>query len=770
MTDVNITGQMNQVTGIGGMMGANYAQLTFNNCATLGEMGYSGSSMYSSYCGWANGSSSTTLNNCYTLCKLTEGTGTGNCFTLTHAGGPVELNNCFYLNVIGTVQGTAITQDLASGEFCFKLNGDQSTIGWYQTLGEDALPVPFASHAQVYANGTVRCDGAEIPGSPIVYSNTEGQTVKPDHQFGADGICTVCGSPKQNEDGFYIIDNAAKLNWFASQVASGATAIDAVLTADIDLSTSEYPDLMIGDATNMYGGTFDGQGHTVTYSYSISSNYCGLFSYAKNATIRNLIVKGDAVVTAIHFGALIGRGEGTLLVENVMTDVDITGQRSSVTGDGGMIGALYANITFNNCATLGKLGYPGSSMYSGFSGFSSGSSSATLNNCYTLSQLTEETGTGSCFTFIHNNKGTYNNCYYLNAIGTVQGTAIAEEEVANGSLAAKLGAGWYQNIGEDAYPVLDKTHATVKEISEAGYATMYIPDAVDAPEGVAVYTGSFKTEEGETTLNLDPVAGTVPAWEPVVLKGAAGIYSFMPAAATEKSEKVAFADWGVENAEDLPTTTVGGLTFSFGLGANTQYAPKYYTGGTAARIYAGNTMTISAAAPITKIVFNFVNNYALASGGYEVSDGEYALATKTWTGSAKSVTFSNTSAKQWRIISMTVTYEGFADNIAGNVLKGTAENIEAAGKYVLAKPEGEPAGFYLAETGTIKAGKAYLEVPEGTDVKAFYFSGDDATSINEELRTKDEESEKAAVYNLAGQRLGKMQKGINIVGGKKILY
>ena len=322
---------------------------------------------------------------------------------------------------------------------------------------------------------------------------------------------------EQNADGFYVIDNAAKLNWFAGQVASGATAINAVLAADIDLCTSEYPDLMIGNSSNMFGGIFDGQGHTVTYSYSISSNYCGLFSYAKNATIRNLIVKGDAVVTAIHFGALIGRGEGTILVENVITDVDITGQRSSVTGDGGMIGALYANITFNNCATLGKLGYSGSSMYSGFSGYSSGTSSATLNNCYTISELTEGTGTGSCFTFIHGSGAkVFNNCYYVNAIGTVQGTAVEADEVANGSLAAKLGAGWYQNIGEDAYPVLDKTHAVVKEISEAGYATMYIPDAVEIPEDVEVYTGSFE----ETWLKLDAVEGTVPAWEPVVLKGA----------------------------------------------------------------------------------------------------------------------------------------------------------------------------------------------------------------------------------------------------------
>ncbi len=765
VTNVNITGKSTSqgvVQGDAGMLGANYANITFNHCATLGEMGNEGTSMYSSFSGWSNGNSMTTLNNCYTTCKLTAGTGTGNCFTLTHEGGPVEINNSYYLYEVGKVQGNLITEDFASGEFCYKLNGDQSEINWYQTIGTDAKPVPFASHGQVYANGTVRCDGAEIPDSPVTYSNVEGQMNKPDHQYGADGYCTVCGSVMQNKDGFYLIDNAEKLNWFAQKIASGATAIDGLLTADIDLTTSDYPDLMIASETNKYAGTFDGAGHTITYSYTVSSTYCGLFRYVSGATIRNLIVEGNAIVTDIHYGALIGRVEGNVLVENVITNVNITGQKNGVTGDGGMLGALYGNITFNNCATLGKMGYEGSSMYSGFSGFSHGASSATLNNCYTISELTEGTGTGNCFTFIHNNRGTYNNCYYLNAIGTVQGTAITAEEVANGSLCAKLGQGWYQNIGEDAYPVFDKTHAVVKEITEAGYATMYIPNSVDIPAGVEVFTGEFE----ESWLKLNAVEGTVPAWEPVVLKGAPGFYGFMPATAEEKSTEIVFADLGFESAADLTTLQQGGLTIGFAQGSNTaDLVPKYYpTSGAAARIYAGNTMTISAVAPITKIEFTFVNNYALQSGSYQISEGSYALATTTWTGSAESITFSNTGSKQWRIISMTITYSGYPDNIAGNVLKGAAEDIDAVGKYVLAQPEGEPTGFYLADSGVIKAGKAYLENASG--VKAFIFGEDNSTGIADLNEVKGSDN---AVYNLAGQRLQKMQKGINIVNGKKIL-
>ncbi len=639
VTNVDVTGNRSGITGDAGMLGANYANITFNNCAVLGPLGNPGSSMYSPFSGWSNNSSSVTLNNCYAACYFKEGTGIdGNSATLTHGGTSANyFNNCYYLNYIDKVQGTQITaEQIASGELCFKLNGDQSTIGWYQTLGEDAFPVPFASHAQVYANGAVRCDGAELPDAPLTYSNTEGETTKPDHQFGEDGICTVCG---QNADGYYVINSAQKLNWFATKISDGTTNINALLAVDIDLSTSDYPGLMIGTETSEFAGTFDGGGHTITYHYGIvPDKWRGLFAFVNGATIRNLYVKGSVTPTNIHFGALIGRAYGNVLVENVITDVDITGQRNNVTGDAGMLGANYANITFNNCATLGEMGYPGSSMYSPFSGWSNGASSTTLNNCYSLCKLTEGTGTGNCFTLTHQSgTNTINNCYYLYEIGKVidgDQTQITEEEVANGSLCAKLGEGWYQNIGEDAYPVFDPTHGRVKEISKAGYATFYDAEtAVTLSSNVTVFTGK-KSGSG---LSLTEQDNTIPAQTAVVLKGAEGYFSFTPAASA-------------------PAIT-----------------------------------------------------------------GE-------------------------------------------NELLGTAEPLETTGvEYVLAQPEGEEVGFYIAQ-GTIPAGKAYLV--SSSAVKGFVLSEDGATGIESLEQNLDQN---APIYNLAGQRLQKMQKGINVVKGKKVL-
>ena len=76
-------------------------------------------------------------------------------------------------------------------------------------------------------------------------------------------------------------------------------------------------------------------------------------------------------------------------------------------------------------------------------------------------------------------------------------------------------------------------------------------------------------------------------------------------------------------------------------------------------------------------------------------------------------------------------------------------------------------GFYPVQSGVeVRAGKGYLVISSG--VKEFYGFNDDADGIkaidNGELTIDN-----AAIYNLAGQRLNKVQKGINIVNGKKIL-
>lgn len=96
--------------------------------------------------------------------------------------------------------------------------------------------------------------------------------------------------------------------------------------------------------------------------------------------------------------------------------------------------------------------------------------------------------------------------------------------------------------------------------------------------------------------------------------------------------------------------------------------------------------------------------------------------------------------------------------------------IEAnANHYVLqTKDNGEQAFCIVTEDFTNTAPyRAYLTYEAPAGVKVLNFSFDDTpTAVNGIDVTQNE---KATIYNLAGQRLNKAQKGVNIINGKKVL-
>ena len=65
--------------------------------------------------------------------------------------------------------------------------------------------------------------------------------------------------------------------------------------------------------------------------------------------------------------------------------------------------------------------------------------------------------------------------------------------------------------------------------------------------------------------------------------------------------------------------------------------------------------------------------------------------------------------------------------------------------------------------------RSHIETEAGSEVKAFDVIFDDATGLSDMSDRSDLSDQSEAIYNLAGQRLQKMQKGVNIVNGKKIV-
>ena len=120
---------------------------------------------------------------------------------------------------------------------------------------------------------------------------------------------------------------------------------------------------------------------------------------------------------------------------------------------------------------------------------------------------------------------------------------------------------------------------------------------------------------------------------------------------------------------------------------------------------------------------------------------------------------------------ITIEVVASGEELEDNILVGfpTSTHIDDGEYYGLSGDT-----FKKVNGGNVKAGKALLpaeyvneDIIPSTDVKAFTFVfEDDATGISN-LNVNDNLN--GAIYNVAGQRLQKMQKGINIVNGKKIL-
>ena len=113
-----------------------------------------------------------------------------------------------------------------------------------------------------------------------------------------------------------------------------------------------------------------------------------------------------------------------------------------------------------------------------------------------------------------------------------------------------------------------------------------------------------------------------------------------------------------------------------------------------------------------------------------------------------------------------------ADTTTGNVfVRGTGAAITYDATqdqyyYVLANVN-NVVGFYQANNNRVATNRAYINAG-GSLVKSFAIDlDDDATGI-ENINVNDNLGE-GAIYNLAGQRINKLQKGINIVNGKKIM-
>ena len=328
------------------------------------------------------------------------------------------------------------------------------------------------------------------------------------------GFCNECGgfepATYNAEKGVYEISNAGQLYWFADRVkndnanfkyvkvilTNDIVVNDGVITAET-IGAKEW--MPIGDSSQSYAGTFDGQ------NYSVSGIYCnmpekrnvGFFGYTDNSVVKNLTIKNSYFCGNTNVGGIVGNNFGTIsnchnfstvegwtsvggilgyTGESGIVECSNNGTISGYMGVGG-IGGSIANMAAMYCFNSGTI--TGESEVGGIAG---DRFEATVIACCNIGSVIGTEYTGGIIGF---EEGDWlQSCYYLDTScsGAIQGEDVEGKAEArtlaqfkSGEVAYLLQAGvepeeiydddwnyietitrqiWGQQIGTDDYPVI----------------------------------------------------------------------------------------------------------------------------------------------------------------------------------------------------------------------------------------------------------------------------------------------------------------------------
>ena len=425
-------------------------------------------------------------NGTYTLTRClyvgtNNATNNGLCYTFgTEKGISATFTDCYYLNTCGKAQGEKITEaQLKNGYVAYKLQKGIESQVWGQTLGTDTIPQPTTdAKKRVYEvkftyNGEVKAmryanSGQGVHGGLPTAQDLLGTGYNPHHYYAiafADGFnaSTTVTADRQvtvsiTEKDCYEISTKADWKAFRDLVNSGQNAIDAKMTKDVDLGEDI---VNVGNSIEMYKGTFDGQGHTLSFDWTSQGGFAP-FDFVNSGTIKNLRTKGKITTSGGEASGLLGNAYGATTISNCVSDVEIT---SSIDWDACEAAGLVQTVAYNgkvtvtDCVVKGNINATTEKGRKGMAGFVyelEDGGACTLTNCLYVGK---NNGVGDeCFTFAPAGI-TLNNCYYLNPCGKAQGERIVEKQLESGEVAYLLQGTryekiWGQMLGKDKEPLL----------------------------------------------------------------------------------------------------------------------------------------------------------------------------------------------------------------------------------------------------------------------------------------------------------------------------
>ena len=565
-------------------------------------------------------------------------------------------------------------------------------------------------------------------------------------------------TPPPVVDGVYQLSTPEDLQAFSFMVNGVAgfsqrTAAKAVLLNDIDMT--DMPSwLPIGTQSKPFLGTFDGQGHTIkNIAIKTGKSYSGLFGSVSGATIQNFTLSGTLTVSdGYQEHGVVGYADASTIT-NVHSNLNITASKanSDTRHIGGIVGTLANNSTVTRCSYSGKLNDSGTDTAGGIVGYADGTNNSITHciNYGTVKSTGSTTNVGGILGYV--NYAGFRISYCAN-VGTVTG----KEEYAGQIIGRQMKAMttppsnlYYLSgatrgafgSGTDAASATGAT-AIAKDDAMRGELTFLLNDGQSAGD----LTFYQNIDEGDLTDSY-PVIGGYPEHK-IVHQGIRGEqqssddetnYNFYV------NEGGRLADLALVNAFSTPVPFVAD---------HASYSRE--TTGTWGTVYLPFAVESNDNVQFYEVVPEQTEGAVLAIAPCALlrayTPGFYRLTNST-------------------------TLEVVANNVPVAVpptANYTVGNLIFVGMLKKGTPFG---GLYKLNGSTYQFTADEVE----TDAFQFFLTPDggewqqeitlhvvDATGISD-LKDGTSLMGTDVIYNLAGQRLMKAQKGINIINGKKYI-
>ena len=269
----------------------------------------------------------------------------------------------------------------------------------------------------------------------------------------------------QGGNGIEVVSIGSKAEWkaFCQRVNhNGEPFLNAKLTQDVDLGGEI---VMLGSVSYPYSGTFDGNGHTLSFNWNAGEdNQIAPFYYVENATIKNLRTQGKITSKGNGLSGMVRAALGTTTISGCISDVDITGGNGGWNDSqaAGMVQAVAygASVQITDCLVKGSITDNADEDDRAMAGFVlSNSGTYTLTRClYVGKNNAANSKYSKTFGTEKGISAPFTDCYYLNTCGKVQGDRVTAEQLKNGEMAKLLQGDrtenvWGQTLGTDKEPL-----------------------------------------------------------------------------------------------------------------------------------------------------------------------------------------------------------------------------------------------------------------------------------------------------------------------------